>query len=205
MQACCTQSFGEDESCEWHDACSPISTLDPQLRQSDPISTSGKSGKTGGSYDYSGKSGKSCSSQTSSPTEDGLLNKSGKSGYTGKSGKSCSGGGGLSMTYESVYLFGKSGKSESQQYADGQQSDIIIEETKPDDSDRTEDDAGIAPGNETPAIPAETGGWLEHDYVTTLQNTPVLIQPLDNDNYIPQGEQYFFYIIFFFVCLFLKS
>ena len=180
MQACCTQSFGEDESCEWHDACSPISTLDPQLRQSDSIDASGKSGKSGGSYNYSGKSGKSCSSSSA----DGPLN-------NGKSGKSCSGGSGLSMTYESIYLFGnsKSGKSGSQQYVDGQQSNTIEEELKPDDSDRTEEDAEIAFGNETPAIPADTGGWLEHDFVTTLQNTPVLIQPLDNDNYIPQGEQ----------------
>jgi len=177
MQACCTQSFGDDESCEWHDACSPISTLDPNLRQSDSIGASGKSGKSGSST-YSGKSGKSCSSSSA----EGLLN-------NGKSGKSCSGGSGLSMTYESISLFGKSAKSGSQQYVDGDQSDIIIEETKPDDSDRTEEDTEIAFGNETPAIPAETGGWLEHDFVTTLQNTPVLIQPLENDNYIPQGEQ----------------
>lgn len=179
MQACCTQTFGEDESCEWHDACSPISTLDPNLRQSIAGGyTNGKSGKSGGSYNYSGKSGKSCSSSSA----DGPLN-------NGKSGKSCSGGSGLSMTYESIYLFGKSGKSGSQQYVDGQQSNTIEEELKPDDSDRTEEDTEIAFGNEAPAIPADTGGWLEHDFVTTLQNTPVLISPLDNDNYIPQGEQ----------------
>ena len=174
MQACCTQTFGEDESCEWHDAClSPISTLDPNLRQSDSISIAG--GST-----YSGKSGKSCSS---SSAERPLNN--------GKSGKSCSGGGGLSMTYEQVYLFGsKSSKSGSNQYYEEQRPETIEEESKPDDAGRTDEDAEIAPEiNEIPAIPAETGGWLEHDFVTTLQNTPVLIKPLDNDNYIPQGEQ----------------
>ena len=177
MEACCTQTFGEDESCEWHDAClSPISTLDPNLRQSDSIVT--KSGIS--SYTYSGKSGKSCSSSSA----EGPLN-------NGESGKSCSGGGGLSMTYEQVYLFGsKSSKSGSNKYLDGQQSGTIVEETKPNDSDRTDEDAEIAPEiNEIPAILADTGGWLEHDFVTTLQNTPVLIKPLDNDEYIPQGEQ----------------
>jgi len=191
MQACCTQSFGEDESCEWHDAClSPISTLDPQLRQS-VAGGYGKYGKSGSST-YSGKSGKSCSSSSA----EGLLN-------SGKSGKSCSGGSGLSMTYESISLFGKSAKSGSQQYVDGQQSGTIEEEPKPDDSDRTEEDAEIAFGNETPAIPADTGGWLEHDFVTALQNTPVLIQPLDNDNYIPQGEQYNIFIYLFCLSLLL--